>query len=434
MISRYSRKEMSDIWSEDSKFSIWLQIELLALEKMVDLGLAPAEALKHACEGARFSTDKIIELEKTVKHDVIAFLTVLNESIGPSSRFLHRGMTSSDLLDTTLAVQFSRAGDLIIKGLKEARGAILKRAEEFRKLPCMGRSHGIHAEPTTIGLKFLNWYAELSRNQIRFKNALTQVKAGKISGPVGTFASVPPQVEEFVMSKLGLSCDPVSTQVVSRDRHAEIFAVMAIIGSSIERFCVEIRHLQRTEVHEFEEEFSSGQKGSSAMPHKKNPILSENLTGLARLLRSYSQASLENIPLWHERDISHSSVERVISQDSCILLDFMLSRFTALVSKLRVYPESVEKNLNLTRGLIFSGTLLNELVEHGFTREEAYKAVQAYALEVWEGGDDLQSRILKDSKISELLGKEKIREIFDQKRHVTHVDYIFSRTLKEYPL
>lgn len=431
MIPRYSRQEMSSIWSDENRFKIWLQVELLALEKMADLGLAPKEAYKEAKEKAQFNTQRTLEIEQEVKHDVIAFLTNVAEHVGESSRFIHRGMTSSDLLDTSFAVQLKQAGEMIVSQLKKLITITVKRAEEFKFTPCIGRSHGIHAEPTTFGLKLMSWAVELSRALKRIEASIKEVSCGKISGPVGTFASLPPEVEAHVMQKLGLTAEAVASQVVHRDRHASFFNALAILGSSIERFSVEIRHLQRTEVREAEERFTSGQKGSSAMPHKRNPILTENLTGLARLLRGYAVSALENIPLWHERDISHSSVERVIAPDATILVDFMLHRFYSVVEGLVVYPKRMQENLDSSRGLIFSGTLLVNLVDKGVLREEAYKTVQTHALAAWDGGPDLRERVISDAKVMSHFSASEIEEIFDIKRHMKYVDYIFERAKRE---
>ena len=431
MIPRYSRKEMSAIWTDDARFKIWLEVETLALEGMVKEGLAPQSALDAVRTKGNFNTARVLEIEEEVKHDVIAFLTNVAEYAGPEARYLHRGMTSSDLLDTSFAIQLKQAGQMILKDIDEVLAVIKERAIEHKLTPCIGRSHGIHAEPTTFGIKLISWYAELNRQKQRFAQAVKTVSAGKIAGAVGTFASIPPKVEEFVFEKLGLDAESVPSQIVHRDRHAEYFCALAQIGSSIERFAVEVRHLQRTEVREAFEEFSKGQKGSSAMPHKKNPILSENLCGLARLLRGYAQIALENVALWHERDISHSSAERVIAPDATITADFMLQRFKKLVAGLVVYPEQMIANLNLTRGTVYSGTLLLALVDHGFTREDAYKLVQTHALAAWEGGADLRERVLNDKDIFTKLGKENIEKVFDINRHLAHVDYIFNRALNQ---
>ena len=431
MIPRYSRPEMAALWSETQRFKIWLDVELLALEKMADLGLAPKEAYVEAKAKANFDAARVLEIEEEVKHDVIAFLTNVAEYVGPSSRFIHRGMTSSDLVDTSFAVQLKLSGERILDQVDSVILAIEKRATEHKYTACIGRSHGIHAEPTTFGLKLMSWAVELKRARTRVKAAVKEVSCGKISGPVGTFASLPPEVEAHVMQKLGLTAEAVASQIVHRDRHASFFSALALLGSSIERFAVEIRHLQRTEVREVEEKFTKGQKGSSAMPHKRNPILSENLTGLARLLRGYSVSALENIALWHERDISHSAVERVIAPDACIVTDFMLFRFLGLIEGLVVYPERMKENLGSSRGLTFSGTLLVNLVDKGMVREEAYRLVQKHALAAWDGGADLETRVLEDDDIRKFFSVEDIKGIFDIQRHMKHVDFIFDRALKE---
>lgn len=428
MIGRYSRAEMAAIWSDTSRFTIWLEIETLALEGMVAEGLAPGAALTDVRAKGAFDTARVLEIEREVKHDVIAFLTNVAEHVGESARFVHRGMTSSDLLDTTLAVQLSRAGKLILAGIDRVLAVLKRRAHEYKSTPCIGRSHGIHAEPTTFGLKLAGWYAELSRARARIDGAVREISVGKIAGAVGTYATVSPAVEQHVLSALGLVPETVATQIVQRDRHAVFFAALALLGSSIERFCVEIRHLQRTEVREVEELFTAGQKGSSAMPHKRNPILTENLTGLARLLRGYAVSAQENVALWHERDISHSSVERVIAPDACILADFMVARFETVIAGLVVYPDRMVENLESTRGLIFSGALLVALVDAGVSREDAYRLVQKHALPAWEGGANLLERVRSDSAITARLSIAQLDEIFDIRRHFRHVDTIFSRT------
>jgi len=429
MIPRYSRPEMQAIWSDESKYAIWLEVELLALKKMAELGLAPKGSFENVSKKAKFKVARIQEIEAEVKHDVIAFLTCVVESAGPEATYLHRGMTSSDLLDTSFAVQLARSGALIHQDLSEVLDALKARAIEFKYTPCIGRSHGIHAEPTTFGLKLLNWYAELKRHAERFDAALEEVKVGKIAGAVGTYGSLNPSIEAFVMKELELRPETVSTQIVARDRHALFFNELALLATSIERCTVEIRHLQRTEVREAEEQFTKGQKGSSAMPHKRNPILSENLSGLARLLRGYAQTAMENVVLWHERDISHSSAERVIAPDACILTDFMLTRFKTLITGLQVYPERMKANLESTRGLIFSGALLVALVEGGMQREEAYKIVQKHALEAWESAPGLRKRVENDPSIIGNISKQKLDEVFDVRRQLQHVDFIFDRAL-----
>jgi len=429
---------MAGLWTDEYKFQLWLEVEILALEKFVDLGIAPKDALAEVKKKAAFSVSRSLELEKEVKHDVIAFLTNVAENVGESARYLHLGMTSSDLLDTAFAVQLTRATDLILSGVDSLMAAVKKRALEHKLTPCVGRSHGVHAEPTTFGLKLAVWYAELQRQKRRIELAREDIAVGAISGPVGTFAHLSPEVEEYVCQKLGLTPAPASTQVIQRDRHAALFSTFAQLGGTIEKIAVEIRHLQRTEVREVEEAFSKGQKGSSAMPHKKNPILTENVTGLARLLRGWASSALENIALWHERDISHSSVERVIAPDATIALDFMLYRISGVVENMRVYPENMKRNMELTHGLVFSGTLLVALAEKGLSREDAYKLVQTHALETWDAmnsshGNNSNSspsfpeRVLADSKITNILNKSELDEIFSYKRHFAQVDFIFKR-------
>lgn len=431
MIERYTRPEMARIWTDESRFNYWLKIETLALEKMVELKLAPPESLKALKEKGRFDSARVLEIEKEVKHDVIAFLTNVAEYAGPEARYMHRGMTSSDVLDTALACQLKESYSLIIKDIDKLLESLKTRAEEHKLTVCIGRSHGIHAEPMTFGLKLVSWYAELKRHKRRLAQAAEDAAVGKISGAVGTYVTVPPEIEAHVMKGLGLKPETVSSQIVQRDRHAAFFSALALLASSLEKFSVEIRHLQRTEVREAEEKFTEGQKGSSAMPHKRNPILTENITGLARLVRSYSLAAMENVALWHERDISHSSVERVIAPDACILTDFMLARFTSVIDGLVVHKDNMLKNLESSRGLVFSGTLLNMLVSKGITREDAYRTVQKHALPAWEGGATLYERVKADSDLSGILSPAEIEEIFDLKRHVRYVDFIYDRAFKE---
>ena len=433
MIERYTRPEMSALWSDQARYAVWLEVELAALESLAAAGLADKSCVAICRERARIDVDRINALESEVKHDVIAFLTAVNESIGPESRFIHRGMTSSDLVDSAFAISLVRSGKQLSARLQKLRTIVLKRAEEFRKTPCVGRSHGIHAEPTTFGLKIIGWYAELTRQHLRLKDAIKEIAVGKIAGAVGTYAALPASVELEVLKRLGLRPETVSTQVVARDRHAFYFSVLAGIAGSLERIALEVRHLQRSEVREAEEYFSPGQKGSSAMPHKRNPILTENVCGLARLMRGYSQAAAENVALWHERDISHSSVERVVAPDACTTLDFMLYRMTAVVEGLVVYPERMLENLNLTRGLVFSGSLLVLLVDSGMTREHAYKTVQTHALAALDDRNsaDLMTRVLADTSILKHLNEKKIRDVFDLKSHLSSVDLIFERAIKE---
>lgn len=427
MIERYSRPEMTAVWSAENRYRKWLEIELLACEAHAEMGTIPREAFQRIKERADFDVARIDEIEKVVKHDVIAFLTSVADHIGEDSRFLHLGMTSSDVLDTSLAMLLRESGLLIIEGMNRLMEAIKKKAYEHKNTAMIGRSHGIHAEPVTFGIKMALWYDEMRRNLRRMEAAVETISYGKISGAVGTFANIDPRVEEFVCSRIGLKPAPCSTQIIQRDRHAEFFSTLAIIASSIEKFAVEIRHLQRTEVLEVEEFFSKGQKGSSAMPHKRNPVLSENLSGLARLIRGYSVSALENIPLWHERDISHSSVERVIAPDATILMDFMLHRCTGLIADLVVYPENMMKNLNLMRGLVFSQRVLLELARKGASREDAYAMVQRNAMKVWEHGKDFREELRADEGVRSYLSEEEIDAAFDLSYHFKHVDTIFAR-------
>ena len=427
MIERYSRPEMTRIWEPENRYRKWLEIEIYACEAHSEMGRIPKEAVERIRAKASFDVDRIDEIERTVKHDVIAFLTSVADYIGDDSRFVHLGLTSSDVLDTSFAMLLKEAGELIIADIKRLMGVIKVRAYEHRMTPMMGRSHGIHAEPVTFGLKMALWYDEMARNLKRMEAALAVISYGKLSGAVGTFANIDPQVEAYVCKKAGLTPAPCSTQVLQRDRHAEFFNTLAIVASSIEKFSVEIRHLQRTEVLEAEEFFSKGQKGSSAMPHKRNPVLSENLTGLARLIRGYAVSAMENIPLWHERDISHSSVERIIGPDATILIDFMLNRAIGLIENLVVYPENMMRNLNQMRGLIFSQRVLLKLAESGASREKAYALVQRNAMKVWEEGKDFQTELLNDAEVAGFLPAEEIKEAFDLGYHLKHVDTIFTR-------
>jgi len=427
MISRYSRPEMEAIWQPENRFSLWLRIEILACEAYHELGRIPVDSMRRIRESSSFSVQRIDELERTLHHDVIAFLTAVGETIGEDARFMHLGMTSSDVLDTAFACQLTQAADRILAGVDALMEVAKHKALEHRDTVMIGRSHGIHAEPITFGLKMALWYEELRRNRGRVKRAREGVAVGKVSGAVGTYATVPPEVETYVCRHLGLQPARVATQILQRDRHAEYFSALAILGSSLEKFAVEIRHLQRTEVREAEEYFAEGQKGSSAMPHKRNPILSENVSGLARLLRAYAVAAMENIPLWHERDISHSSVERVIAPDSTILMDFMLHRMVSLLGKLKVYPHRMQQNLLMTRGLIFSQELMLRLVEKGTSRDEAYRLVQKHAMAVWEGEGDLKSRISADPVFTKRLTGAEIDDVFRTDRFLRHVRTIFQR-------
>ena len=431
MIPRYTLPEMASIWEPENKFKIWLKVEVLACEALAKRGEIPRTALKDIQEKSDFRVERIDEIEREVKHDVIAFLTCVAEYVGNSARYMHLGMTSSDVLDTALAVQLKQASTLILKELKAFQGALKTQALRHKMTPTMGRSHGIHAEPLTFGLKVANWYEEVGRNIERVKRARQSISYGQISGAVGTFACIHPEVEEYVCSKLGLKPAPVSTQIIQRDRHAEFFTTLAIVAGTIDKIATEIRHLQRTEVLEVEEFFSSGQKGSSAMPHKRNPVVSEQMCGLARIVRSNAFAALENMPLWHERDISHSSVERVIGPDSTILIHYMLRKMTSMIERLIVYPENMMRNLKKTEGLIFSQSVLLALIDKGITREEAYKLVQKNAMQSWTKGKDFLTLLKKDKKIGTLLKKNEIEKIFNLKAQFKNVDIIFKRIFKQ---
>jgi adenylosuccinate lyase len=430
MVPRYSRKEMVDIWSDDSKYSIWLDIEVYALEGMELVGIVPKGTAKVVREKATFNSQRIDEIESEIKHDVLAFLTNISESVGPEARFIHQGMTSSDVLDTCLNMQLKKAGELLIKDLDSLLEAIKFQAINHKKTICVGRSHGIHAEPTTFGLKMLQAYAEFARNKDRMINAVEEISSCAISGSVGTFANIDPYVEEYVAKALNLNIEPISTQVIPRDRHAVFFSTLAIISSSIERLSTEIRHLQRSEVLEVEEYFSSKQKGSSSMPHKRNPVLTENLTGLARVVRSSVTPALENITLWHERDISHSSVERFIGPDATITLEFALNRLTNVVENMVVYPENMMKNLEKFNGLVFSQRVLLSLTQKNISREDSYSMVQRNSMKVWNEEGSFYDLIKADKEISSILSDEEIDDIFDLNYHLKQVETIFKRVLK----
>jgi adenylosuccinate lyase len=434
MIPRYSRPEMTDIWSPETKFRIWFEIEAHALDAMADLDLVPVEAAAKVWEKGReaeFDVARIDAIEREVKHDVIAFLTHLAEIVGPEARFVHLGLTSSDVLDTCFNVQLTRAADLLLSDLASLLEALKRRALEHKETLTIGRSHGIHAEPTTFGLKLAFAYAEFDRARARLKQARSEVATCAISGAVGTFANVDPRVEEHVARAMGLTPEPVSTQIVPRDRHAAFFATLAVIASSVERLATEIRHLQRTEVLEAEEFFSPGQKGSSSMPHKRNPVLSENLTGLARMVRAYALPAMENVALWHERDISHSSVERMIGPDATVTLDFALARLAGVVDRLVVYPNRMRANLDRLGGLIHSQRVLLALTQAGVSREDAYALVQRNAMKVWEQGADFLAELLADKDVRAALSEDEIREQFDLGYHTKHVDTIFRRVFGE---
>ena len=430
MIPRYSRPEMVAIWSPETKFRIWFEIEAHACDAMAELGVIPKSAAKTIWEKggtAKFDVEKIDAIEREVKHDVIAFLTHLAEFIGDDARFVHQGMTSSDVLDTTLAVQLARASDLLLQDIDDLLAALKRRAFEYKMTPTIGRSHGIHAEPVTFGLKLATAYAEFARCRERLVAARKDIATCAISGAVGTFANIDPRVEEHVAAKLGLSVEPVSTQVIPRDRHAMFFATLGVIASSIERLATEIRHLQRSEVYEAEEYFSPGQKGSSAMPHKRNPVLTENLTGLARIVRAAVTPAFENVALWHERDISHSSVERMFAPDATVTLDFALARLTNVIDKLVVYPENMQKNLDRLGGLVHSQRVLLALTQKGVSREDAYRLVQRNAMPVWRGEGDFKTLLKADADVSSKLSPQDIDELFDLGYHFKHVDTIFKR-------
>jgi len=431
MIPRYSRPEMVAIWQPENKYRIWFEIEAHACDAQAELGVIPESAAKAIWEKGNFDVERIDEIERVTKHDVIAYLTNLAEYVGPDARFAHQGMTSSDVLDTCLAVQLTQATDILLKDIDHLLAVLKKRAYETKDMVCMGRSHGIHAEPVTFGLKLATAYAEFSRNRHRLQAARAEIATCAISGAVGTFANIDPYVQTYVAKKLGLEPEPISTQVIPRDRHAMFFATLAIIASSIERIAIEIRHLQRTEVLEAEEYFSPGQKGSSAMPHKRNPVLSENITGLARMVRSYAMPAMENIALWHERDISHSSVERMIAPDATITLDFALARLTNIIDKLVVYPENMTRNLNQLSGLVFSQRVMLELTQAGMSREDAYKAVQTHAMQVWTAGADFLSLLQNDSHITRYMAADKIAKLFQLEYHTKHVDTIFRQVFGE---
>ena len=427
MIPRYSRQEMQDVWSEESKFRIWLDIEVHACDALAKLGVIPKEAAQVIRDKADFNIEEINEIEKETKHDVIAFLTSVAGFVGPEARFIHQGMTSSDVLDTTLAVQMMRASNMLIDGVDRLLDALKKRAEEHRYTPTIGRSHGIHAEPVTFGLKLAGFYAEFNRAKERLKMARQEIATCKISGAVGTYAHLDPLVESHVAERMGLVPETHSTQVIPRDRHAMFFSVLGVVASSVERLATEIRHMQRTELREAEEFFSAGQKGSSAMPHKRNPVLTENLTGLARIVRAAVTPALENVALWHERDISHSSVERVFGPDATIALDFALHRLASVVEKLVVYPERMQENLDQLGGLVHSQQVLLALTQHGMSREDAYRVVQKNAMETWHEGGSYLDRLKADQDIAGVLTASQLDKLFDLDQHFAKVDMIFNR-------
>ncbi len=431
MIPRYSRPEMSAIWDERSKCSIWLKIEILACEAWAKEGKIPADALAAIKKKADFDLVRMAKIEEEVKHDVIAFLTSVAEFVGPDSRYIHLGLTSSDLLDTAFACQLASAGSIIAEDLGNVIKILKAQALKYKMTPMIGRTHGVHAEPVTFGLKLAVWHEEFARHAKRLEGAIDDISVGKISGAVGTFAHVPPSVEAHVCNGLGLKPAPVSSQIIQRDRHAYYFSVLAGIASSIEKVAVEIRHLQRTEVFEAAEPFGKGQKGSSAMPHKRNPILCENLTGLARIVRANAMAAFENVALWHERDISHSSAERVIAPDSTILADFMLSRLAGVLERLDVFPDKMKENLERTKGLFASQDVLLALTQAGMSREEAYRIVQSAAMEAWEKGKDFAKLVANDSSVKKYIKQNELDALFDVNRHFAHVDEIFKRVFSK---
>ena len=434
MIDRYTRKAMRTLWEDDNRFHIWLEIECHALDAMAELGSVPKEVAQAVRARATFSTERILEIERELKHDVLAFLTNVSESVGVEARFLHQGMTSSDVLDSCFNIQLTRAADILLEDCQTLCTTLLGLAEEYKHTICVGRSHGIHAEPTTFGLKMLQAWAEFSRATRRLEEARADIATIALSGPVGTFAYLDPKVESYVARQLGMAAEPISTQIIPRDRHAMFFAVLAVIASSIERLSVEIRHLQRSEVLEAEEPFSENQKGSSAMPHKRNPVLTENLTGLARYIRAQALPAMENVALWHERDISHSSVERIIAPDTTIALDFALHRLNQVLSGLVVYPEQMKKNLEQLGGLVHSHGVLLALTQKNVAREKAYLMVQNPAMKIWRlaqrAPDAFLTLLTQDKEIEQHLSAQELKQIFSEENHLSHVDYIFTRTLE----
>jgi len=427
MIERYSRKEMADIWELETKFRIWLDIEIAVCEVYAEKGIIPAEDLRIIKEKADFSVERILEIENEVHHDVIAFTTAVAEKVGPSSRFIHYGLTSSDVVDTALSIQMKRAGEILLKDLDLLLDVLKENAIKYKNIHCMGRSHGVHAEPTTFGVKMALYYEAFKRNRERLVRAIENISYGKLSGAVGTFSNISPEIEELVCKRLNLKPDPVSTQVIQRDRHAEYMAALAITAGSLDQLATEIRHLQRTEVREIEEPFQKGQKGSSAMPHKRNPILSERITGIARVIKSNMNVALENITLWHERDISHSSAERIILPDSTIALDYLLHRMIFILKNLHIYPENMIQNIEKTGGLFYSQSLMLLLVEKGFTREEAYKIVQDMAMRVWAREGSLKELVLKSTSVMDKVLPEEIDQVFDINRYYKNIDAIYKK-------
>lgn len=434
MIQRYSLPEMQEIWTEKAKYEAWLAVELAACRAMAQEKIMPLAAYKRLAQKARINVEKIQKNEEVVKHDVIAFTMWIEELVGEDAQYFHYGLTSSDVIDTAFALQLKAASALLMKEVNGLSKALKKLAQETKKIPSIGRSHGIHAEPLSFGLRFLSHLAELQRNKFRLEQAVDSISVGMFSGAVGSYGTLPPSIEKKACGYLGLKPEAVSTQVIPRDRHAEFFNALAMIATGLERMSVELRHLQRTEVSEVEEGFAAGQKGSSAMPHKKNPISAENLSGCARLLRGYSQAAMENIPLWHERDISHSSVERVIAPDATILLHYMLVRARKLIEGLKVKEEKIQQNLQLTRGLVYSGAVLLSLVEAGLERDKAYRLVQKHALEAWKGGLALKERLLEDAEVLQYLKKKEIERVFDARRGLEHANHSYEQVFKTYKI
>ena len=427
MIKRYSRKELVDIWDEYNKYKIWLNIEIAAAQGMEKIKLIPKGVAYAVKKKGKIKVKRIHQIESKVKHDVIAFLTSITEQVGFKAKFLHQGMTSSDVLDTCYNIQLVQSGNMLLKDIEGILSVLKLKAKKYKNTVCIGRSHGIHAEPITFGLKLASYFSEFSRNKKRLIQAINEISTCTISGAVGTFANIDPRIEKYVAKKMNLHVEPVSTQIIPRDRHAYFFSILGIIAGSVERVATEIRHLQRTEIQEIEEFFSKDQKGSSAMPHKRNPILSENLSGLSRLVRSYVVPALENIALWHERDISHSSVERNIGPDATITLDFALARMKSILKNMRVYPKKMIDNLNLTKGLIFSQQVMIELTKNGFTREEAYKVVQKHARFSWTNNISLLESLINDKNLTKKIGSRKLNNIFDLSYHTKNIDYIFKK-------
>lgn len=430
MIARYTRPEMGRIWSEENTFQKWLDVEILAAEGLAQLGKVPKAAIARIRNKARFNVERIRKIEREVKHEMIAFLSCVAESLGDDARFLHVGMTSSDVMDTALAIQFKEASAILVEDLRDLMKVLRRQAFKYKSTVMIGRTHGVHAEPITFGLKLALWYEEMARNLKRLENAVKGIAVGQISGAVGTFAQISPKVEAYVCRKSGLKAALISNQIIQRDRHAYFFATLAVIASSLEKFALEIRHLQRTEVQEAEEPFTEGQKGSSAMPHKRNPILSENVSGLARLMRSYAAAAMENVALWHERDISHSSVERVIGPDATIVLDFMLRRMSYVLGNLCVYPENMKRNLEKSGGTVFSEPILLALVDKGVARDAAYRMVQRHALKVGREGGDLKKQLTLDPEIRRYLSPQEIEKAWGVRHHLNNVDFIFGRVFR----